>query len=68
MTPGCLEDLTELSVKLSSTALCKIVKSVGGVTVLVPTYLIQLNACGTLPESANRSFKISLAVLLTPVK
>ena len=67
ITLGCLDDLTELSVKCSLTAFFSVVKSVGRVIVLTPTYLMQLKAWGTLPTSANRSFRMSLAVFSVPI-
>ena len=35
--------------------------------VFVPTYFIELNACGFRPTSANLSFSISSADLVSPV-
>ena len=35
--------------------------------VFVPTYFIELNACGLRPTSANLSFNISSADLVSPV-
>lgn len=59
MIVGERDKRTELSTKHSFTACFNPLKFVGGVSVLVPRYLIELNARGTLPIFANLSFKIS---------
>lgn len=63
MICGDLADLTELSPRCSFTVFFNPLKSVGGAYVLVPIYLIELNACGTRPISANLCLRISSGFL-----
>jgi hypothetical protein len=68
MISGDLADLTELLLRVCLTAVFKQLKSVGWAYVLVPIYLIELNACGIRPTSANLCLIISSAFLEAPPK
>lgn len=59
MMAGERDERTELLAKHSFTVCFSSVKSVGGDSVLVPKYLMELNAWGTRPTSANLSLIIS---------
>lgn len=67
MTAGERDERTELLAKHSFTACFSSVKSVGGDSVLVPRYLIELKAWGTRPTSANLSFIISSGLFTVAV-
>lgn len=67
MTPIGRRERTDVSLVSSITVWNNCWKFVLSLNVFVPTYFIELNACGSRPTSENLSFSISSADLDSPV-